>query len=334
MSPLVPGVYNSGSTIGLTGTLTLDGGGDPDAVFVFQAGSSLTTASASKVVLTNGAQACNVYWQVTSSATLGTGSSFVGNILALTSITDAGGSTVNGRLLARNGAVTLNNTTIIRSFCAPTISKTFSPASITAGGTSLLTITLGNINATDATLTSAFTDTLPTGVVIAGTPGLSTTCGGTGSLTADAGTSTITMPAGDFIPGKGTGSDPGSCTISVTVTAPAVGNYINTVPIGALVTSDGSNVTSATSTLSSTNETYRNTSITTALSSTSITVGSTAYDTATLSGTGIGAAGGTVTYLAYSDSACTLNAQTAGIKPVSDGAVTNSNSITFYQRLQ
>src|SRR5512133_1688692 len=86
MSPLLPGVYNSGSSIGLTGVLTLDGGGDPNAIFVFQAGSSLITASSSEVVLTNGAQACNVYWQVGSSATIGTNSTFVGNILAYASI--------------------------------------------------------------------------------------------------------------------------------------------------------------------------------------------------------------------------------------------------------
>ena len=67
---LTPGVYNSGSSIGLSGALTLDAGGDPNAVFVFQAGSTLTTSSDSQINLTNGAQACNVFWQVGSSATL------------------------------------------------------------------------------------------------------------------------------------------------------------------------------------------------------------------------------------------------------------------------
>src|SRR4051794_37417106 len=81
---LKPGVYNSGSSIGLTGALTLDAGGDASAVFVFQAGSTLTTSSGSSVNLVNGAQACNVFWQVGSSATLGTGSTFRGTILALT----------------------------------------------------------------------------------------------------------------------------------------------------------------------------------------------------------------------------------------------------------
>ncbi|CAM5669672.1 hypothetical protein SBADM41S_06644 [Streptomyces badius] len=78
---LVPGVYTASSTLGLTGTLTLDAEGDPNAVWVFQVGSGLTTASASRVNLINGAQPCNVFWQIGSSATLGTDSTFIGNIL-------------------------------------------------------------------------------------------------------------------------------------------------------------------------------------------------------------------------------------------------------------
>lgn len=114
---LGPGVYNSASSIGLTGTLTLDAHGNPNARFVFQAGSTLTTASASQVQLVNGAQACNVFWQVGSSATLGTGSSFRGTILALTSVTATTGATIRGRLLARNGAVTLDTNTITTPAC-------------------------------------------------------------------------------------------------------------------------------------------------------------------------------------------------------------------------
>ena len=121
---LGPGVYNSASSIGLTGTLTLDAHGNPNAKFVFQAGSKLTTASASKVALVNGAQACNVYWQIGSSATLGTGSSFRGTILALTSITVTTGATIKGRLLARNGAVTLDTNTITRPACSAQTTKT------------------------------------------------------------------------------------------------------------------------------------------------------------------------------------------------------------------
>jgi hypothetical protein len=115
---LTPGVYSSASTLGLTGTLTLDAQGASDAVFIFQAGSSLITATDSTVRLINGAQACNVFWQVTSSATLNTNSVFVGTILALTSVFARTGATVNGRLLARNGEVTLQSNTVTRSDCA------------------------------------------------------------------------------------------------------------------------------------------------------------------------------------------------------------------------
>jgi hypothetical protein len=124
---LGPGVYNSAIGLGLTGTLTLDAGGDPNATFVFQAGSTLVTASASLVQLVNSAQACNVFWQVGSSATLGTNSNFAGDILALTSATVTTGTIVNGRVLARNGAVTLDTNTIRRSACSPTPPASTSP---------------------------------------------------------------------------------------------------------------------------------------------------------------------------------------------------------------
>ena len=142
MSPLTPGVYNSGSSIGLTGTLILDGGGDPDAVFVFQAGSTLTAETSSSVVLINGAQACNVYWQVGSSATLKTTSAFQGTILALESITMNTNATLIGQALARNGAVTLDTNTITRPLCSPAVTTTLSAGSITAGGTAFDSSTL------------------------------------------------------------------------------------------------------------------------------------------------------------------------------------------------
>ncbi|HEX9086810.1 MAG TPA: ice-binding family protein, partial [Arthrobacter sp.] len=105
---LAPGVYKSSGPLSVSGALTLNGQGNPNAVFIFQVASTLTTASASSIVLTNSAQACNVYWQVGSSATLGTASTFSGNILALTSITASTGTTVRGRALARNGQVALD----------------------------------------------------------------------------------------------------------------------------------------------------------------------------------------------------------------------------------
>ena len=106
---LTPGVYCFSTSAQLTGTLTLDAQGNPDAVFLFQIGSTLTTASDASVVLINGASSCNVFWQVGSSATLGTGTSLAGSILALSSITLNTGAGVTGRALARNGAVTLDD---------------------------------------------------------------------------------------------------------------------------------------------------------------------------------------------------------------------------------
>src|SRR3984957_15581974 len=117
---LAPGVYKASSSLDVGGSLTLDAGGDPNAVFIFQAPSTLVTDSASSVILTNGAQACNVFWQVGSSATLGTDSAFSGSILALTSISVNTGDTVAGRALARNGAVTLDDDTIPSPACATT----------------------------------------------------------------------------------------------------------------------------------------------------------------------------------------------------------------------
>src|SRR3989344_2558695 len=113
------GIYDSAAgTFGITGTLTLDAAGDPNAVFIFKTASTLITAANSNVVLANGAQACNVFWQVGSSATLGTNSTFKGNILALTSATLTTGANVEGRVLARNGAVTLDSNTVTRPTCA------------------------------------------------------------------------------------------------------------------------------------------------------------------------------------------------------------------------
>ena len=125
---LVSGVY-TGGTLGLTGTVTLDAQGDPNAVFIFQSASTLITASSSVVALINGASACNVFWQVGSSATLGTNSTFVGTILALTSIAATTGVTIDGRLLARNGEVTLDTNTITSSTCTttPTTTTTIAP---------------------------------------------------------------------------------------------------------------------------------------------------------------------------------------------------------------
>jgi hypothetical protein len=109
---LVPGVYCFSSSAQLTGALTLDALGSDSSTFVFQIGSSLTTASSSSVTVINGGSSCNVFWQVGSSATLGTSTSFVGNVLASASITLTTSSNVSGRLLALNGAVTMDSNSI------------------------------------------------------------------------------------------------------------------------------------------------------------------------------------------------------------------------------
>ncbi|MEV0425488.1 ice-binding family protein, partial [Micromonospora sp. NPDC050495] len=126
-STLTPGVYRIGAAQ-LTGTLTLNSQNDPAAVFIFQIASTLVTAANSSVVFINGASPCNVYWQVGSSATLGTGTRFMGNILAQTSITMNTGATLQGRALAQTGAVTLDTNTINAPVCLqPTGSPTTSP---------------------------------------------------------------------------------------------------------------------------------------------------------------------------------------------------------------
>ena len=101
--------------------MTLNGGGNPNAVFIFKMASTLNTVDGGSVVLTGGAQACNVFWQVGTSATLGTDTTFEGTIMADQSITDAGDSVINGRLLAKSAAVTLSNTTVTVPTCAPSL---------------------------------------------------------------------------------------------------------------------------------------------------------------------------------------------------------------------
>lgn len=160
---LVAGVYGGGA-LGLSGALTLDAQGDPNAVFVFQAASTLITSSVSSVTMINGGDVCNVFWQVGSSATLGTNSTFVGTIMALTSITATTGASINGRLLARNGAVTLDSNVISRPTCielAPATTTT-APATTAAATTTIVAAPTSDVTATTVPpSTSPPTGTLP-----------------------------------------------------------------------------------------------------------------------------------------------------------------------------
>jgi len=197
---LVAGVY-TGTTLSLTGTLTLDAQGNPNAVFIFQSAKTLITASASRIVLINGADPCNVFFQVGSSATLGTNSVFVGTILALTSITANTGATVAGRLLARNGAVTLDSNTITRPNCSvasttststtstsPTSTTSTSPTSTTSTSPTSTTSTSSSTTTSSSSTTSSSTAPTTTGL----TPASGPTGGGT----------RVTVTGSRFVPGS------------------------------------------------------------------------------------------------------------------------------------
>ncbi len=198
---LVPGIYRYSSSAGLTGTLTLNGGG----IYIFQIGSTLTTASSSRVLLENGAQPCDVFWQVGSSATIGASTSFVGTILANNSITMVTAATLNGRalagLIAPSGALTLHTNRIIQ----PTGCGYPAPASVDPPVGNILPATLPPDNGAP--------DTTP--------PILSLP----GNLTVDA-----TGPAGAVVTYTVTATDPDNSPSSLTLTcAPASGS---TFPIG------------------------------------------------------------------------------------------------------
>jgi hypothetical protein len=125
---LTPGVYFKGDGLEINGPvpLTLDAQSNPNAVFVFRSGSHLITQPGTRVNLINGATACNVFWQVTSDTTLGVNSTFRGTILTLTNSSLNTGATLEGSVFSRNGAVTLDQNTILRPACASPVTATYS----------------------------------------------------------------------------------------------------------------------------------------------------------------------------------------------------------------
>lgn len=169
---LTPGVYCYSSSAQLTGTLTLNAEGDGNAVFIFKTVSTITTASNSSVVMINGGQPCNVFWQIGSSATLGTSTAFIGNIFALTSISLTNRATVSGRALARNGAVTMDTNTVSNATCSggssPTATSTASTsvATTTASASPVASTPFATPSSVPSQPTSAATPTPPR--VIAG----------------------------------------------------------------------------------------------------------------------------------------------------------------------
>ncbi|MHB8645372.1 MAG: ice-binding family protein [Thermomicrobiales bacterium] len=219
---LTQGVYFFATSAQLTGQLTLNAQGDPAAVFVFQIGSTLTTASNASVLFINGASPCNVYWQVGSSATLGTTTAFVGNILALTSITLNTGATIAGRALARNGAVTMDTNTLFASVCAPGI-PTGTP--VTPTGTPVAS-TGTPIVPTGTPVTSTGTPIVPTGAPIIRPTGTSIVPTGM----------PITRPIGTPVTSIGTS------VISAGTPVASTGTSVTST--GTSVTSTGTSVTS------------------------------------------------------------------------------------------
>jgi hypothetical protein len=190
---LVPGVYafGAGATANLTAAspLVLNGNG----VFIFQASSSLVTSSGSAVELENGAQACNVFWTVGSSATLGSSSTFVGTLMALTSATLGTAATVQGRILAQNGAVTLQANTITAptTCAAATVTGTTAP---TTGGTTGATGAAATATGGTTGTTAAGATTATTAPAASGSGGIA--AGATPAPSTSASTSTAVVPTG------------------------------------------------------------------------------------------------------------------------------------------
>jgi hypothetical protein len=230
---LSPGVYSGPdkSALGLTGTLTLDAGGNADAVFIFQTDSTLITASSSTIALVNGAQACHVYWQVGSSATLGTGSVFVGTILAQASVTVDSNVTVHGRALARTGAVTLDDDTFTDAGCAPTSTTT----------------TSGSGSTTSSSTPGGPTTTVPVGPTTTVQVGPTTTTGGSGSTTTSSTPAgpTTTVQVGSTTTTPGTGSTTVPSGPSATTTTSPTSLVTQTRPSGPS-TSTGTGMTGGT----------------------------------------------------------------------------------------
>ncbi len=226
---VTPGVYNSAAgTFAITGTLTLDSQSDPNAVFIFQMATTLTTAAASAVTFSNGGSACNVFWQVGSSATLGANTQLLGSILAFTSITSGAGSSIAGRLLAEGGAVTIDSNNITVPACTPPPPPTTTTTEPPTTTTTVPTTTTTTVpTTTTTTVPTTTTTTVPTTTTTTEPPTTTTTVPTTTTTTAAPPTTTSSTPdptttTGARLPATTTTTDPTTSTTgfgSTTTTA-------------------------------------------------------------------------------------------------------------------
>ena len=246
---LTAGVYCFSSSAQLTGTLTLNAEGNPDAVWVFQIGSTLTTASGSSVQVTNSGGACTVFWQVGTSATLGTSSSFLGNILADQSITLTTGANVSGRLLAMSGAVTLDTNNI----SLPPCGQAADTATSTVTSTITSTLETGATNTATATATATTTLTLEAGATNTATetatPTITMTLEG-GATNTETATPTTTMT----LEGGATNTETATPTITMTLEGGATNTETATPTITMTLEGGATNTETATSTITMTLE--------------------------------------------------------------------------------
>ena len=212
---LAAGLYKSTSSLGITGVLTLNGGGNANSVFIFQVASALTTATSSQVVLIGSAQAANVFWQVGSSATLGTYSIFNGTIMAQASVTVATGAVLNGRALARTGAVTLDSNSMVNPGAPITGGTPPAMSGLTCPvGTALVGVPYNSFVVPTGG-TSPYTFSIASGSLPPGSPAFSLNTS-TGDLTGTPTGATLPYTFGVNVTDSASGNVTASCSISVT----------------------------------------------------------------------------------------------------------------------
>jgi hypothetical protein len=241
---LAPGLHSSAAAVANTGTVTLDGGGDPDAVFVFRVGGALTMAAGARVTLTDGARASRVFWQVNGAGAVGANGKFAGTLMALDAIAIGAGTEVNGRALSRNGAISLDanefysappvitiagGADAITTDTTPTISGTTdlaAPAAVTvtiAGQTLVATPADGGWSVTSAILANG---TYP--IVASASDGAGNQTSATQDLTIDTVPPLVTIDGGPSV----TTNDP---TPTITGTSDQAPGTVVRVSLGALV---------------------------------------------------------------------------------------------------